>query len=154
LREAGFDGIILLPANTDKDVVEEAVPKQYLNRIVINRMDPESPVASEAYRAFCDRFQKKYNMVPNSMAALLYNPLKALFEFLNGQDSMDSTAWMEGFAKYHWDGLFGFENYWVGEPISGINRLLLGSSWVGEWTDGKLEIKWEAPLPHELLVEE
>ena len=103
---------------------------------------------------FCDRFQKKYNTPANSMAALMYNPVKAFFEFLNGQNSMDTTAWMEGFAKYHWQGLFGFESYWVGKPMIGIDRRVLGPSWVGEWTDGKLEIKWSAPIPYEMFVGE
>jgi hypothetical protein len=86
------------------------------------------------------------------MAALMYNPVKALFEFLNNQDSMDSTVRMEGFAKYHWQGLFGFENYWVGKPLSGIDRLIFGPSWVGEWTNGKLELKWAAPLTYDMFV--
>lgn len=127
------------------------MPAKYLNQIVINRADPESPIVSEAYRGFCERFQQKYNTPANSMAALMYNPVKAFFEFLNSQNSLDTTDWMQGFAKYHWQGLFGFESYWVGKPMIGIDRRVLGPSWVGEWTDGKLEIRWTAPIPYEMF---
>jgi hypothetical protein len=75
-------------------------------------------------------------------------------EFLDGQDNMDSVVWMEGFAQYHWDGLFGFENYWVGKPLSGIDRQVFGPSWVGEWTDDKLVLKWAAPLSYDIFVGE
>jgi hypothetical protein len=32
----------------------------------------------------------------------------------------------------------------------GINRTLLGYNWVSEYKDGKIETKWEVPLPMEL----
>jgi ABC-type branched-subunit amino acid transport system substrate-binding protein len=153
LGEADFKGLILIPCNTEKEVMDEVVPAKYLNRIVINRADPESPIVSEAYRSFCDRFQKKYNTPANSMAALMYNPVKAFFEFLNGQNSMDTTAWMEGFAKYRWPGLFGFETYWVGKKVYGIDRRVFFYPWTSEWIDGKLVTEWSAPIPYEMYVE-
>jgi hypothetical protein len=81
--------------------------------------------------------------------------VKALFEFLNGQDTMDTTAWVNGFEKYHWQGIWGTESFWVGKPLSGIDRRVMGSSWIGEWVDGKLiEEKWTAPLPTDIFVGE
>jgi branched-chain amino acid transport system substrate-binding protein len=152
-REAGFKGPILIPLNTEREVVEEVVPQKYLTGVVINRTEADSPVSSEAFRSYCARYQNKYDMVGGLMDALLYNPVKGFFEFLNSQDSMDTTVWMEGFAKYHWQGLFGFESYWVGKPLRGIDRQVFGPSWVGEWTDGNLVIKWTAPLPYDIFVE-
>ncbi len=134
LREAGFAGPILMPTSTQIQAFEEVVPSKYLNRVVINGMDPGSAVASEAYRAFWDRYHKKFNLAPGAIAALLYNPLKGFFEFLNGTDTLDSTAWMNGYAGYHWQGLFGFENYWVGKPLLGIDRCTFGPSW---WANGQ-----------------
>lgn len=133
--------------------MEEVIPKQYLNHIVLKMLDPDSPMVGEAYRGFYGRFQKRFNVTPDDVASLEYNPVKAFFEFLNGQNTVDTTAWMEGFAKYHWQGLFGFENYWVGKPINGIDRRVLGPSVVCEYTDGELETKWVAPLPYDLVVE-
>jgi hypothetical protein len=40
-----------------------------------------------------------------------------------------------------WDG------FWLGKPIWGINRMALIGTWVSEWADGKLETKWDNPLP-------
>ena len=151
IREAGFNGIILVPGSPPRATMEEVIPKKYLNRIVLKMLDPESPMVSEAYRGFYDRFQKKFDVIPDDVASLEYNPVKAFFEFLNGQNTMDTTVWMEGFAKYHWQGLFGFENYWVGKPLFGIDRSVLGPSVVCEYTDGKMETKWNAPLPYDLV---
>jgi hypothetical protein len=51
-----------------------------------------------------------------------YNVMTAMFEFLNTQNTMDTTAWMQGFAKYRWQGIMGFESSWIGEVGDGINR--------------------------------
>ncbi len=153
LREAGFEGPITIAVNTDIPTVEQVVPAKELNRVILNSIDPKAPVASEAFREFYGRWEKRFGSDFNSIAALDYNPMKAFFEFLNTQNSMDSTAWMEGFAKYHWQGLFGFENYWVGKPLKGIDRFVFGPSWLGEWTGGKLSLDWSAPLPYDMFVE-
>jgi branched-chain amino acid transport system substrate-binding protein len=154
IRQAGFKGIILVPGAVPAQTLQEVVPEEYLYKIICGRLDPDTPVGGDVYRGFCERYQKRFNAVPdNALPFLEYNPIKGFFQFLNGQDTMDTTAWMEGFAEYHWQGLFGFENYWIGKPIYGINRLILGPSVVYEYTDGKLEPKWEAPLPYELLKE-
>ena len=89
-----------------------------------------------------------------SVAFLDYNPIKALFQYLNGTDTMDTTAWIQGFEKYRWNSIFGFENYWVGKPLYGINRAILGPTLVQEYVNGKLEPKWVAPLPYDLVTEE
>jgi branched-chain amino acid transport system substrate-binding protein len=153
IREAGFKGIILVPGSVLNETMEEVIPKEYLYKIICDQIDAQSPIGGEAYRSFSDRFQKRFNIAPNNLAYLEYNPVKALFQFLDGKDTMDSAAWMEGFAKYRWDGLFGFENYWVGKPLYGIDRFLLGPTLVQEYTDGKLEPKWVAPLPYDLVIE-
>lgn len=153
IREAGFKGIIIVPGSVLNEMVEEVVPKEYLYKIICDQIDPNSPIGGDAYRSFNERFQKRFSIAPNNLAYLEYNPVKALFQFLNGQDTMDTTVWMEGFAKYRWDGLFGFENYWVGKPLYGIDRFLLGPTLVQEYTNGKLEPKWVAPLPYDLVIE-
>jgi hypothetical protein len=52
---------------------------------------------------------------------------------------MDTTAWIQGFEKYRWKGLFGHDEGWVGKPIFGIDRFLIDSLWVSEWKDGKVQ---------------
>ena len=79
---------------------------------------------SDAYRDLCRRYVQKFNSTPIDLVGQLYNVTKPFFEFLNGQDTMDTTAWMEGFAKYHWQGYFGHEAWWVGKPLYGIDRRL------------------------------
>ncbi len=153
IREAGFKGIIMVPGSVLTEMIEEVVPKEYLYKIICDQVDPNSPIGGDAYRSFNERFQKRFNISPTNLAYFEYNPVKGFFQFLNGQDTMDTTAWMEGFAKYRWDGLFGFENYWVGMPLYGINRFLLGPTLVQEYTNGKLEPKWVAPLPYDLVIE-
>ena len=152
LGEVGFKGVIMIPTSTQREIMEEVVPAKYLNRVVIDWI-PNKPVGSKAYCDFSDRFQEKFGVIPNSMAGFYYNSLKAFFEFLDGQDSTDTTAWVEGFEKYHWQGIWGTESFWVGKPLSGIDRRVLGPSWIGEWVDGKLiEEKWTAPLPYDIFV--
>jgi hypothetical protein len=82
-----------------------------------------------------------------------YDIPKAFFEFLNTQNTMDATAWMESFAKYHWQGIWGIDSYWVGKPQIGINRLTLRSGWCSEYKDGKLETNFDAPIPYDMFVE-
>lgn len=154
LREAGFNGIISVPTAPPPGTVEEVVPKEYLTKVISSDVDWESPIVSDAYRDFCRRFVKRYDMRPTDMPPEFYRTLKPFFEFLDGQDTMDTTVWMEGFAKHHWTDIYGREATWVGKPIFGINRLLLRSFYVSEYTEGKLETKWEAPIPYEFFVEE
>ena len=108
---------------------------------------------SDAYRDLCRRYVKKYSATPIDIVGQLYNVTKPFFEFLNGQDTMDTTKWMEGFANYRWKGLYGKEASWIGKPMFGINRMAFRASWASEYINGKLETRWEAPIPMDLFVE-
>ena len=154
LRESGFDGLVWSPTVPPPGVMEEVVPEKYRTRIVTNDIMVDSPIVSEACRDMYHRYVDKFGEPPIDIAWEFYNGVKPFFEFLDGQDTMDTTAWMQSFEEYRWQGLFGHEGYWVGKPIFGINRLLLRNFWASEWIDGKLETKWEAPIPYELFVEQ
>jgi branched-chain amino acid transport system substrate-binding protein len=155
IRQAGFKGIIMVPGAVPEQVIAEVVPKEYQYKIVCSMLKPDTPIPGDAYKGFNERYQKKFNEFPtNALPYLEYNPVKGFFQFLNGQDSMDTTAWMQGFEKYHWQGLWGFDSYWIGKPMYNINRIILGPSFVYEYVDGKLDVKWEAPLPYALLKEQ
>jgi branched-chain amino acid transport system substrate-binding protein len=153
LREAGFKGIISVPTAPPPGLVEEVVPKEHLTKVLTNDVDWENPIVSKEYRDFCRLFVKKYNMRPTDMPPEFYRALKPFFEFLDGQNTMDTTNWMKGFEKHRWKDIYGREATWIGKPIFGINRLLFRSFWVSEYTNGKLETKWEAPIPMEFFVE-
>jgi branched-chain amino acid transport system substrate-binding protein len=153
LRQAGFKGLICVPALPPPGAVEEVVPEQYRTLMVTNDIDWEAPIVSEAYRDLCRRYVKKYNMPPIDIVGQLYNATKPFFEFLNGQETMDTTKWMEGFANYRWKGIYGKEASWIGKPLYGINRMVLRASWASEYINGKLDTRWEAPIPMELFAE-
>ncbi len=154
LREVGFKGIILCPTLPPPDVMIEVVPKQYLNRIITNDITVDSPIVSQAYKDMAQQYEKKFGISPIDITGQMYNVIKPLLEFLNGQDIMDTTAWMVGFAKYQWQGIWGRESRWVGKPIYGIDRVALWHFWAAEWTDGKPETKWAVPIPWDLFVEQ
>ena len=147
LRESGYKGILWMPAPPPPGVVEEIVPESYRYQIVSNDVNWESPIVSAAYRDLCRRYVQKFNSAPLDIVGQMYNVTKPFFEFINGQDTMDTTVWMEGFAKYHWQGYFGHEAWWVAHPLYGIDRMALRPNWASEYIDGKLETRWEPPLP-------
>jgi len=153
LREAGFNGIIITPGIPPPGVMEEVVPKQFLTKIVTIEVDPDSPIVSQAYRDVHYRAKAKYNETPAPLIHQVYNITKGFFEFLNGQDTMDTTAWMEGFAKYHWQGIYGFESYWMGKKKYGIDRFTFRGAWASEYKDGKLDTNFTAPIPYDMFVE-
>lgn len=153
LRQAGFTGPIIMPASPSRGETEEVVPKEHLYKIAIGYCDVNSPIISEEYRQVYNRFKEKFQKAPDSPVFEAYNPVKALFQFLDGQDAMDTTAWVEGFGKYHWQGVFGFESYWVGKKVWRIDRRVFGSAWVSDYKDGNLVTEFTAPLPYELFVE-
>jgi ABC-type branched-subunit amino acid transport system substrate-binding protein len=153
LRQAGYKGIIWVPALPPPGTVEEIVPEKDRTRIVTNDIDWEASIVSDAYRDLARRYVKKYNRPPIDIVGQLYNVTKPFFEFLNTQTTMDTTKWMEGFTSYRWKGIYGKEASWIGKPMFGINRMAFRASWASEWTDGKLETKWEAPIPMDLFVE-
>jgi branched-chain amino acid transport system substrate-binding protein len=152
LRQAGFKGLIWVPAQPPPGATEEVVPEKLRTQIVTIDIDWESPIVNDAYRDLCRRYVKKYNSIPIGIVGLMYNAMKPFFEFLNTQQTMDTTKWMEGFANYRWKGIFGHESFWVGKPMYGINRMAIRGSWASEYINGKLETKWEAPVPMELLA--
>ncbi len=154
LREAGFNGLIIMPAAPSKGSLEEVVPKPNLTMIVLSDYNIDSPIVSEAHRDVFNRAKERYQQIPDPLLLYPYNSVTAFFEFLNSQDTLDTTAWMEGFAKYHWQGIYGFENFWLGKKAWGIDRRVFVSNWVSEYKDGKLVNEFSAPLPYELFVEE
>jgi len=154
LRESGYNGIIWSPTVPPPGVMEEVVPEKYRVRIVTNDIVVDSPIVSQVYRDMYKRYMDKFGAIPIDIVGEIYNGVKPFFQFLDGQNTMDTTAWMEGFANYRWQGMFGHEGYWVGKPIFGINRILFRNFWVSEYIDGKLETNWEAPIPVDLFVGE
>ena len=151
LREAGFKGIILQPTAVDSDMLLGVAGKEGTEGLIDIGINPDSPIVAPALREFLYRFKERFKMTPIDIPAEAYNPVKALFEFLDGQDTMDTTVWMEGFASYRWAGLWG-ESYWVGKPLLGINRVALRCYYVSKWHNGKRETLWKAPLPRKLLI--
>ena len=138
IRQAGFDGVIWMPSTPPPGVMEEAVPKQYLNRIVTNDWDPTHSVINKTYKDIYNQYITKFKTKPIDAFSNDYNGTKAFFEFLDGQKSMDPAAWVQGFEKYRWNGIYGHEEHWVGKPFFGTNRFLIHSLWVSEWKDGKV----------------
>ena len=153
LRQAGYKGIIMVPALPPPGAVEEVVPENYRTQIVTNDIDWEAPIVSDAYRDLCRKYVKKFNVPPIDMVGQLYNVTKPFYQFLNGQKTMDTTKWMEGFEKYRWKGIYGKEATWIGKPMMGNNRHAFRASWASEYINGKLQTKWEAPIPMDLFVE-
>ena len=147
IREAGYKGLIWMPTPPPPGSIEEVVPLQYQDMIVTNDVNPESPMVSAAYRDLYNRYLQKFNVAPVDIVAQLYNVLKPFFEFLNTQNTMDTTAWMEGFANYSWPGIYGKEARWIGLPMYGIDRMSYRADWASIYKDGKMETVWEAPIP-------
>jgi hypothetical protein len=131
----------------------EIVPEKSRTGIVTGDVVVDSPIVSQAFKDMYNRYVKKFGEPPLDIVGEMYNGVKPFFESLNGQDTTDSTAWMEVLAKLHWQGYFGHEAFWVGKPTYGIARLALRPFYVSEWTNGKIETKWEAPIPWDLFVE-
>ncbi len=154
LRQEGFNGLIVVPLPPSRRETEEVVPKEYLTKIIIAYPNVDSPIVSEAFRAVYNEAKERYREDPETPLFFCYNSMRAFFKFLDGQDSMDATAWMEGFAKYHWQGIYGFENYWVGKKVWGIDRRVFVYPWVSEYKDGKLVTEFSAPIPYDMFVEE
>ncbi len=153
IRQAGFDGPIMASLPPARGEMEEVLPKEYLTKIVIAHPDVDSPIVSEAFRAVYNKAKEKYQEKPETALFNAYNPVRAFFKFLDGQDSMDTTAWMESFARYHWQGIFGYENYWMGKKVWGIDRRVFGCPWVSEYRDGKLVTEFTAPIPYDMFAE-
>lgn len=152
LRQAGFNGLIMIPASPPPGVIEQAVPQQYLNKIITRDIDPNAAIVNKAYRDVFSRAKETLGGETSYAVAVFYDPLRAFFKFLDGQDTMDTTAWIQGLEKYKWTNVYGDEATWIGKPIWKINRMVLGPTYVSEYTNGKMETKWAAPRPMEFYT--
>lgn len=151
LREAGFKGVIMARTVPPVPVMMEVVPEQFRTKIITNDILVDSPIVSKTYKAMHQRYVDMFKEPPIDIVGEMYDGIKPFFEFINGQDTMDTTVWMEGFAKSRWQSIWGREGRWVGKPITGINRMLVWGFWVSEYTNGKPETKWKAPIPWDLV---
>ena len=154
LREGGFSGLISIPAFPPADVMLEVVPPKSLDKVVGYYADIDYPIVDPKYRDVLARFKEKFNVSAVDIVPYYYNVMKAFFEFLNTQDTMDTTTWMESFAQYRWQGLYEFESHWVGEPQDGINRRVVCAPWVSEYKNGKPVTEFASPIPEEFFVTE
>jgi branched-chain amino acid transport system substrate-binding protein len=150
-REAGFTGPIIMPMSPAKGALEEIVPAKSLTRVIMNDYDINSSAVTPDFRAVYDRAKQRFGIVPDALLFNTYNVTKAFFVFLNSQDTIDDTVWMENFAKYRWQNMYGFENYWLGKNIWGADRRVWQCPWVSEYKDGKVANQFLAPLPDYLL---
>jgi branched-chain amino acid transport system substrate-binding protein len=151
LREAGFKGVIMARTVPPVPVMMEVVPKQFRTKIITSDILVDSPVVSKKYKAMYQRYVDMFKEPPIDIVGEVYDGVKPFFEFINGKDTMDTTVWMEGFAKYRWESVWGREGRWVGKPRHGINRMLVYGFWVSEYINGKPETKWQAPIPWDIL---
>jgi branched-chain amino acid transport system substrate-binding protein len=153
IGQAGFKGPIVETAPPPEDVMQETVPPEILDQVIVANPNVDSTLVTPAYRDLMARFNAKYQMKGIDIVACYYNVMMAFFDFLNTQNTMDTTTWMQGFAKYHWQSsLFGMESLWIGEPADGINRRVLGNRWVSHYENGKPITDFSAPIPWELFV--
>ena len=153
IRQAGFTGPIMIPAAPPEEVLEQTVPALSLNKVVSQYINPNGPVVDPKYRDVLARFKAKYKMEGVDVVTSFYNVLSAFFGFLNTQNSMDTTAWMQGFAKYRWQGIMGFESSWIGQVGDGINRRVLSSNWVTHYENGKPVTDFTAPVAWSLFTQ-
>lgn len=138
IRQAGYNGIIIMPTVPPRGIMS-TVPKQYLNKIVTNDVNIDSPIVTTVYRDLFNRYNQKYNEWPINLMPIAYNAASAFFQFLNGQKTMDTQQWIQDFSNYTWQGVFGLPAKWIGQPMFGINRALIVNYWCSEWKDGTLE---------------
>jgi len=154
LREQGFDGPIAIPASPPEDAMQEIIPPKSFNKIVSKYAFADGSIVTPEYSDILERTAAKFDIVPTNVVPLEYNALKGFFQFLNTQDTMDTTVWMQGFEQYRWENPWGTESFWCGKPLHGINRSILAESWVTYYVDGKPICEWEPYLPLEWFVEE
>ncbi len=151
IREAGFKGIIMCPTGASIGPWEQIVPPQHRTNILMNVMVSQSSLLPDSLRDMARSFSEMFNKpCDHSLVPRMYTATKSLFETINGQGAMNTTAWANAFAGRRWRAIWGSETYFIGKPMYGINRTLLGYNWVSEYKDGKIETKWEVPLPMEL----
>jgi branched-chain amino acid transport system substrate-binding protein len=147
IREAGYKGLIMVPASPPESAMKGVIPEQYRTGIVINDINPESKIVPSSYPDLRRRLTEKFpKEPPENITMKIYNVSMGFFQFLNGQSSMDTTAWMQGFAEYRWKNPWGQESFFCGKPIWGINRMCFGSTWVSEYINGAYETKAEMPI--------
>jgi branched-chain amino acid transport system substrate-binding protein len=151
LRQQGYTGPIMVPMPPPRQEAEEVVPKEYLTGIIINYNDKDSPIVTDAYRNVYNLAKQKFGEDPETPFFFSYNTIRAFCKFLDGQPSLDNASLMENFSQFHWQGIFGFENYWVGKKVWGIDRRVYIYPWVSEYIDGKLVTQFAAPIPHDMF---
>ena len=61
VRQAGFNGPIMVPLPPARGETEEVVPKEYLTKIVIDYYDVDSPIVTEAYRDVYYKAKEKFS---------------------------------------------------------------------------------------------
>jgi len=150
IREAGYKGIIMIPTTPSLGAMEQIIPEQYRTNIVVSEMNPESPLLPDSYREMGSRYTAMFEKpADHNIICKMYTVSKSFFELLNGQETMDTTAWMNAFAEKRWTAIWGQETFFIGKPIWGINRVVLGPRFVSEYIDGKLETR-EVTLPMDL----
>lgn len=151
LREAGYKGIIMVPASPVIPTFTEIVPQRYLTGIVDYNLDANSTKLPSSYQDLRKRYMEKCPQCMFFAGLKHYNTTKAFLQFLNGQATMDTTAWAQGFAEYRWKNVWGLDSFFCGEPIWGINRQTFDSTYCCEFKDGKLDMKL-VPIKMELYV--
>ncbi len=147
LRQAGFNGPIMIPAAPPEEVLLQTVPAESLDNVVSQYISLDGPVVDPKYRDVMVRYRAKYNQEAVDVVADFYNSSMGLFQFLNTQNTMDTTAWMQGFGNYRWQGIMGFESFWVGLVGDGINRRILSNNWVTHYVNGNPVTDYTAPIP-------
>ena len=114
IGQAGFTGVIMIPAAPPEDSHGTGrACQQLLASVVTQYINPNGPVVDPKYRDVLNEFNTTYKQQGVGIVSYYYNVMTALFQFLNTQNTMDSAAWMQGFANYKWQGIMGFQSQWV-----------------------------------------
>ena len=152
LRAAGFSGPILIPAAPPEEVLESTLTPQALDKVVSQYINVDGPIVNAKYRDVSKRYYAKHKEEAVDIVPGFYNVVSALFDFLNTQNTMDTTAWTEGFSKYCWDGTMDERSCWIEQVGDGINRRVAQNNWVTHYENGKPVTDFTAPFPWDLFV--
>jgi branched-chain amino acid transport system substrate-binding protein len=149
LREAGFKGPIFMRANPDTKTLLEVLGKEGAEGCIDIGINMDSSLVPAAYKDLIQRYEKKYDTLFLDIVGPYYNATSAFLEFLNTQNTLDTTQWAEAFAKYKWTGIFG-DSYWGGKPTYTGNHICIRPLYMSEWHDGKRDTKFSFIAPQEI----
>ncbi len=146
-RELGFKGLMVCAVGLQSKAVLQVAGAEAMEGVIETGFTAQDPAVSDAFRKVAERYGKRFPGLPFiDLTSEIYDTTKGFLQFLDGQETLDTTVLKDRLSNYSWKGIYGVSSF-GGKKTFGIKNQVVHPAYLSQWKGGKPIIIDTVPAP-------